>query len=169
MILWTKTDFWPCVYAIFWRYFEKSRIFSRALVFCWHCKNVTSWPPFIKVKKFEQLFLLLRRSAAKKLRTNAIFTKFFFSLLKLSSSANMRDYNFRGKKWPNLQWHKHYVEKEKWGLAITFFSPSCVVSYWLYCAQCIENHQKYHISIFVKIILHFPKLFLIFWKLQKTL
>ena len=46
---------------------------------------------------------------------------FFFSLLKLSSSANMRDYNFRGKKWPNLQWHKHYVEKEKWGLAITFF------------------------------------------------
>ena len=121
MILWTKTDFWPCVYAIFWRYFEKSRIFSRALVFCWHCKNVTSWPPFIKVKKFEQLFLLLRRSAAKKLRTNAIFTKFFFSLLKLSSSANMRDYNFRGKKWPNLQWHKHYVEKEKWGLAITFF------------------------------------------------
>ena len=83
---------------------------------------MTSWPPFIKVKKFERLFLLLLRSAKKQLRTktNAIFTNFFF-LVEAELLANMRDYNFRSKKWPNLQWHKHYVEKEKWGLAITFF------------------------------------------------
>ena len=67
---------------------------------------------------FSFFFGQLRSSSGRK---RMRFLQTFFFLVEAEQLANMRDYNFRSKKWPNLQWHKHYVEKEKWGLAIRFF------------------------------------------------